>query len=565
MPFRRPAESETAAPAPNPRAHLLDQAGVRAIAEAAAAHPGPVPLPATSPRRKGSRHPGRKGALGLRLAMLVFGLLTLAGLGAGVAASMSEPVGIATAARLGLLGLVALGLVTQAGHMLGQVPGAGRLSLRRRRQSAQQPAVPLLLDQATLKAIGERAAALPAPPAPRRPKGRRAAAAGSWFALAVGAVAVLGVTVAGAAASLVVLALRGDLATPAGALALAVTGLLGFGLWVSARMLLRSIENRRLRRRKRALRQILRALLRWLVPGRRMALPAAAGPRLLALSLLACTAVAAGFGPMLASGSGGGPRVAAATDDGSGRAEPPATRTPTPTPTVQPSPTATPTPSALQQGAGVSPTSLASPGAGSNQQSGTGASPTATARSQSTPGGSAPPPVSTPTRVPTATPTNTATPTATTTATATRTPTPTATATPTRTPTPTATATPTRTPTPTATPVPPTPTSTPTPIPTSTPSPTPTATPTQPPPTATPTLAPPTPTPTPAGPVCVSPSDCDGDGISNSDELIWGSDPNDSGSQPEHAFWPGNTCSDGADNDKDGLTDGADPGCQVTG
>jgi len=56
------------------------------------------------------------------------------------------------------------------------------------------------------------------------------------------------------------------------------------------------------------------------------------------------------------------------------------------------------------------------------------------------------------------------------------------------------------------------------------------------------------------------PWDRDCDGYYNYIEIMWGSDPDDKDSTPEHRSAAG-TCTDGLDNDKDGLTDGADPGC----
>ena len=57
-------------------------------------------------------------------------------------------------------------------------------------------------------------------------------------------------------------------------------------------------------------------------------------------------------------------------------------------------------------------------------------------------------------------------------------------------------------------------------------------------------------------------ADFDGDGFPNLVEEILGSDPNNPDSTPEHsAIAP--TCFDGVDNDGDGLTDTADPGCHL--
>ncbi|UCH86086.1 MAG: right-handed parallel beta-helix repeat-containing protein [Dehalococcoidia bacterium] len=65
----------------------------------------------------------------------------------------------------------------------------------------------------------------------------------------------------------------------------------------------------------------------------------------------------------------------------------------------------------------------------------------------------------------------------------------------------------------------------------------------------------PTPSPTPEG-------DSDGDTVPDDVEEALGSDWNDPDSTPEHAAMPG-TCSDGVDNDGDGLIDAEDDGCAV--
>ena len=58
------------------------------------------------------------------------------------------------------------------------------------------------------------------------------------------------------------------------------------------------------------------------------------------------------------------------------------------------------------------------------------------------------------------------------------------------------------------------------------------------------------------------PLDTDGDCFKDFIEEIYGSDPNDPTSTPEDSSLP-ETCADGVDNDKDGLTDDADPGCAL--
>jgi len=54
--------------------------------------------------------------------------------------------------------------------------------------------------------------------------------------------------------------------------------------------------------------------------------------------------------------------------------------------------------------------------------------------------------------------------------------------------------------------------------------------------------------------------DDDGDGYTDFWEGFLGSDPGNPSSTPEHRLVR-SSCTDGLDNDKDGLTDGADPGC----
>jgi len=80
-------------------------------------------------------------------------------------------------------------------------------------------------------------------------------------------------------------------------------------------------------------------------------------------------------------------------------------------------------------------------------------------------------------------------------------------------------------------------------------------------PTVTPSLSPlPTPAPTPWWHQCVIKPDWDCDTWPDSIEIEMGSDPYDPHSTPEHWLDP-YTCYDGADNDRDGPIDGADPGC----
>jgi hypothetical protein len=57
--------------------------------------------------------------------------------------------------------------------------------------------------------------------------------------------------------------------------------------------------------------------------------------------------------------------------------------------------------------------------------------------------------------------------------------------------------------------------------------------------------------------------DADGDGFDDTAEEEFGSNPGDADSTPEHIRVAG-TCTDGEDNDADGLTDSEDEGCSVT-
>ncbi|MCH8201201.1 MAG: hypothetical protein IIB85_04695, partial [Chloroflexi bacterium] len=59
------------------------------------------------------------------------------------------------------------------------------------------------------------------------------------------------------------------------------------------------------------------------------------------------------------------------------------------------------------------------------------------------------------------------------------------------------------------------------------------------------------------------PIDTDGDGFEEALEKRFGSDPDDANSVPEHEIPNPGSCSDGVDNDLDGATDDADPGCRL--
>ncbi len=62
-----------------------------------------------------------------------------------------------------------------------------------------------------------------------------------------------------------------------------------------------------------------------------------------------------------------------------------------------------------------------------------------------------------------------------------------------------------------------------------------------------------------------APVDSDGDEVDDATEKRYGSDPNDPASTPEHELANPGSCSDGLDNDLDGLTDEADPACTTPG
>ncbi len=57
------------------------------------------------------------------------------------------------------------------------------------------------------------------------------------------------------------------------------------------------------------------------------------------------------------------------------------------------------------------------------------------------------------------------------------------------------------------------------------------------------------------------PIDSDGDGIDDAAEKRFGADPADPDNAPEHEIVNPGSCSDGVDNDQNGLTDDDDPGC----
>lgn len=494
---------------------------------------------------------------------IVLGLVTVLGLAVGTADALSGPPSKTAALRVGLLILVGAGLIRQARGLIRMLPLPGR----GKRSAAPPRQAPLLLDQAGDDAIRAAAARLPVYAWRGPSPAAQWVSSGSWFSLAIGVVAVLAIAVVGVAGNLVRLALTGGFTFVSASFGFGMLAMLSAGLWVTVRALIRSVGEVRLRRRKRALQRLLRALLNWLMGGgrNRGAISTLTAGGFAGICALAFVAVVAGLLPALAGGEDGG-TVPAARDI----AEPAATPTPTRTPTND-VPTATPGSADATGGASLTPTpdgSGGGAGAGSLATVGGQATPTLQSGSGgSSPGGSNLAPTAIPATATGNSPAATPTPTRTPTSTPTPTPTPTRTPTPTPTPTRTPTATPTPTPTqfvPSPTPVPPT--STPTALPTATPTLANTATPI---PTATPTQAPPTATPTPSTPCPITANDSDGDCWTNAQEAGYGSNPFNVNSTPE-VWWDGlsGTCHDGIDNDLDGKKDSPsedainyDPGC----
>jgi hypothetical protein len=70
-------------------------------------------------------------------------------------------------------------------------------------------------------------------------------------------------------------------------------------------------------------------------------------------------------------------------------------------------------------------------------------------------------------------------------------------------------------------------------------------------------------TPTATATATVVAVDTDGDTVADDVEELYGSDPQDADSTPENLQFDAATCSDGVDNDGDGLIDDDDPGCAV--
>jgi hypothetical protein len=482
----------------------------------------------------------------VRLFAIGVTVVTVLGLAVGTAAALSGEPGRTMVIRFLLLLLVAGGLWTQARGLFLMIFPARRLAPLPDSVSLMR----LLLDQADVAEIERAAADLP-PFKRRGPScGGRLAAGGSWFVLALGVVGLLAFALLTICLNLVRLAIKGNLTPVATGFSVAMAGLVTFGLWATVRSILRSINDRRLRRRKRALQRILRALLNWLLGGgkTRRLVPRSTLVQFAGLCGLAVVAVAAATMPGPGDGHTNAAAQAAPDDP---RPVATATRTPTPTRTPRPGDTATPTPNAAEatstpgpDGSGGNGAGTGQPGAGNSQQgTSSGGNTGNTGDSGGSPGsGSQPAPTATRANTPgPGTPTATPSPTVSATATGTATSTP----------------YPTLVPEPTSLPTsPPTPTRTPTKLPTNTPT---TA------PTSTPTNTPPPPPPTATPIKCntnIRGLDCDGDGVSNGDEADYASNPLNPKSTPENVSW-GNSCQDGIDNDADGAADGNDLGCVI--
>lgn len=303
--MRRSGRPKASAPEPSApwRVLLLDTATTAAVAQSAEtlAPPG---LEASSPRAKPARR-SRKRAFKrvIRVSTVVLTVVTVAGLAFGAVDLLSGTPDRTMAIRLGLLLLVAAGLWRQVRGLLKLLP----LPLPHRKRGEPPPVAPfvaMLLDQAQVAAIGELVASLPPIEwrGPRRTA--RWASAGSWFVLAFGVIAVLAAAVIGVLVNLLRLALADRLTLLAAGFGFGMAALLSFGLWMMVRTFVRSIGETRLRKRKRALRQLLRALLNWLLRGRRTMRMAGvnAAAQFAGLCLLAGVAIGAGVVPALSEG-----------------------------------------------------------------------------------------------------------------------------------------------------------------------------------------------------------------------------------------------------------------------
>lgn len=515
---------------------LLDTCSIEEIAGAPrqpvfAAVAGPAQQPTRWRRLK---------RMGLRSGMFVVASFTVAAIGLGAPGALHAMPSRNALIRLALLALALIALGAQV------APLFSRSLARFRKQHDERVKAYLQLGLVDVPAVADAAAALPRLHVAKRSLASRLGASWSWFALAAGVFAVLLAGMAALLVTLFVTAIKGNLVSIQGSVTFGVLLLSGMGLYGTGRLIWRSMEEPRLRRRKRALQRLLRAILNWLLTAGRRRVPWGLIPEPTVLGLCAAAALAAagGFGHRLFAD--GSPPVSEASVEASvpGDERQPTpmatpTRTPTPKPGGAPAAPAggtsesTPTPAESEAGSG---------GGGGNSSPAAGnASPAATATPRPTTGPGTPTVTPLP---PTATPTRTPTPNAT----------PTRTAAPTNTPTPTPVP-------PTATPVPPTATRTPTPTSTATRTPTPA------PPTATP--VPPTPTPTPSTPCAITGTDSDGDCWTNAQEGGYGSNPFSVNSTPE-VWYDGlsATCHDGKDNDLDGTKDSPsedpvnyDPGC----
>ena len=333
---------------------LLDRASLATLRQTTV-HDAPELEVAGRPRKK------RKSPMhGLRPLLPVFaivlGVVTVLGLAVGAADAFSGPPDKTAALRIGLLVLVAAGLIRQARGLIRMLP----LPWRRKRSVLPPRQAPLLLDQAEDDAIRAAAGRLPAYAWRGPSPAAQWVSSGSWFSLAVGVVAILAIAVLGVAGNLVRLALTGGFTFVSASFGFGMLAMLSVGLWATVRALIRSVGEVRLRRRKRALQRLLRALLNWLMGGGRSrgAISTLTAGRFAGICALAFVAVAAGLLPAIAGGEDGG-SVAAASDI----EEPTATPTPTRTP-ANGLPTATPGGAPATGGASPTPTPDGSGGGG---------------------------------------------------------------------------------------------------------------------------------------------------------------------------------------------------------
>ena len=525
----RGSDSDDGAGAP-----LLDQVPSQRLARLAAEGYAPRRIEVPAPALEGPKLAARAQRIVLATALppclLALGVVMLFGLARGAAGQLAGDGGLSLVdlVMVGLLVLAAATVIMQAIALLRRRP-RGRAFLAQvggripkwRRPEETATLAPVHLDQIDAEALAGLA------PANLGSGHRLASAARStwrtgdtllWIALGAASLAVAAFAAYGVAYAVWSAVEHGDY-TPLLVMLAVFCAMAFVGLAMMARTVVIAIFDRTRRRRRPAVIRLARAASRPIThnnPDDQRGGSTAAVIGAIAAALL----VAIAFWPEVSEALGGHDQPAAALA---------ATVTSSPTPTAAPFRLAPNSP------LGQLPRTTAVPGGSS----------TAIATSESAPAapsvssggtaaltGGSPAPASVPSTaagvlVPTETPVPTQPPEVTSTPPPTLTPAPTATPTVTATATPVVTATPSATPAPTSTTVV----------------------------TATPTTTPAsTLTPTP-------PTDGDTDGVSDLDEVLFGSDPTDPKSTPEDAAYSSDSCGDGADNDADGDTDIVDSGC----